>query len=159
MSDQSVSAILEGLVGLWCSRVDNPHGSVVRFDIGPLGRREDDAPGSLLHGWRHLTVLSPWRIESHSEVIGDWNLSAISSTAITELVQPVVGHTIVAIGARAPGWDLSVEWSNGMRLRVFGDSNEFRDDAWVILGTDGLELGAGPRRPGRNGIEIKGAPR
>lgn len=149
-----VQAVIRELIGQRCEGADNPYGSILRMEIGPLGRRADDPPTAAPHGWRHLTVLSPWRLESIDGVIADWNLSGGDQGEILGRVAALVGLTVVAASAEPPGWDLTLSWSNGMRLRVFGDCTQDRDDAWVILGTDGLELGAGPAKPGTAGYQL-----
>lgn len=150
----SVQDVLDELVGMRCEALDNPYGSVLRFDIGPLGRRPDQREEPL-HGWRHITILAPWRLESSSQVLGDWNLPGGSDGSLLPLVKPLTGQMVAGAHATTPGWDLVVEWSGGWRLFVFSDSNEDRDDSWMILGTDGLELGVGPAKGGRAGYELR----
>lgn len=150
-----VQAVLQQLVGQRCGGVDNPYGSILRLDLGPFGWQLDGPPTARRHGWRHLTVLSPWRLESTDEVLADWNLNGGFSGQILNRVQVLQGVTVTKAEASPPGWDLTMIWSNGLRLRVFCDSDEDRNDAWMILGTDGLELGVGPARAGSPGYELK----
>jgi len=154
MNHVRIQQVLDELVGQRCEGVDNPHGSVLRLDIGPLGTRVD-APDDPPHGWRHLTILSPWRLESRTEVVCDWNEPGGPTGSLLAKVQSLAGVAVTSATASPPGWDLVIEWSNGTRLLVFSDRNDNREDAWVILGTDGLELGAGPATAGHTGIDLK----
>jgi hypothetical protein len=150
-----VRAILAQLVGLRCEGLDNPHGSVLSLDIGPLGHRPDDAPSARPHGWRHLTILSPWRLRTATEVIADWNIPGGAKGRLLESVKRLVGQAVTRAQAEPPGWDLLLTFGDGSVLQVFADSNANRDDAWFILGTDGLELGVGPAKAGATGNELR----
>lgn len=156
MRYRDLQHVLYELVGQRCEGADNPHGSILRLDIGPLGIRADESAAQP-HGWRHLTILSPWRLETRTAVLCDWNESGGMKGTLGGLVQPLVGASLVSAKAQGPGWDLTMEWSNGYRLLVFSDRTEDREDSWVILGTDGLELGAGPALAGYPGFQLKGA--
>lgn len=153
-----VQAVLSQLVGQRCEGADNPYGSILRFDIGEMAKPLDD-PDAHPHGWRHLTVLSPWRLESASEVLGDWNLEGGAHGSIGQLIQQLRGQMVRAVRSSGPSWDLVIEWESGLRLCVFSDSNDDRDDAWFILGTDGLELSVGPAHDGDPGWNLKGGSR
>lgn len=150
-----VRGALAELVGLRCEGVDNPYGSVLRLDLGPMGRRPGDSPSARPHGWRHLTILSPWRLQNSGQVVVDWNVPGGAGGRLSEAVRPVLGQEITEARAQAPGWDLIINWRGGLQLVVFSDSTEDREDAWVILGNDGLELGVGPAKAGATGYELK----
>jgi hypothetical protein len=139
---ERITSMVAELVGLRCERVENPHGSILSVDFGELGHRADDPPGAKTHGWRHFTVLSPWRIESSHEVICDWNVEGGTRGRISALAQVLVGQRVVRATTEPPGWDLKVSLSEGVVLAVFGDATCDRADAWFILGTDGAECGA-----------------
>lgn len=151
----TLTDVLAGLVGERCAGVDNPYGSVLRLDIGPLelpaGASADERP----HGWRHLTVYSPWRLTSETDVLCDWNDDGGAKGHLTQLITVLHGQAIVSANSVGPAWDLRLEFSEGVTLYVFSDNTDERDDAWVILGTDGLELGVRPRVRGDGGWEIK----
>lgn len=132
------------LVGLRCEGADNPYGSVLRLDLGPLGRRITDASDVPPHGLRHLTVLSPWRLEDRNAIIADWNVAGSPDGSLSSIAGQLVGDVVVHAEASAPGWDLRLQWQSGRTLVVFGDSTPDRADAWFILGTDGLEVAATP---------------
>lgn len=141
---ESVGRVLQELVGQRCEGVDNPHGSILRIDIGALGSRPDDVPTARRHGWRHLTVESPWRLERADGVLCDWNFSGGVDGELSWRIQTLLGRTVTSAQAVPPAWDLRVTFSGGVMLAVFSDSNDDRDDAWMILGTDGVELVVGP---------------
>lgn len=141
MSAADLRILLGEIVGQRCENTTNAHGSIIAFDFGPLSRRADEPPTAKAHGWRHLTVLSPWRLQKEHEVLCDWNMTGAT---IAPALAVLHGARVVAATSAPPGWDLSIRWSNGMELLVFGDSTDNRDDAWFILGTDGTEAGATP---------------
>jgi hypothetical protein len=139
-----LQSLVRDMVGQRCERTDNPIGSVLSLDFGTLALRLDDEPDALPHGWRHLTVLSPWRLQTPTEVVCDWNAAGGKDGTIRDCIRCLVGHQVLAAAASPPGWDLRVEFANGWTLVVFGDSTDDRQDAWFILGTDGTEAGAVP---------------
>jgi hypothetical protein len=151
-----VAAVLAGMVGKRCESLDNPIGSILRLDIGPLAKRADAKPHERPHGWRHLTILSPWRLESPDTVIADWNIPGGAQGDLERAVQCLIGQHVVQLHAEPPGWDLTIQWSGHLKLFIFSDSGEDREDAWAILGTDGLELGVRPATRTHPGYEIKG---
>lgn len=148
------SGYLQELVGQRCEAADNPLGSVVRFDFGPMGLGPMAGPGSKPHGWRHLTVESPWRLQTQREVLCDWNALGGKGGEIQGLVNQVVGQIVEAASSGGPAWDLHIRWANGITLVVFSDATEDREEAWSILGTDGLTLEAGPARSGQRGGSV-----
>ena len=151
MRDKELRDHLNELVGHKCEGVDNPLGSVLRLDIGARGLGPHDGPNSEPHGWRHLTIESPWRLENRREVLCDWNLSQTDAAGLKSCIAQLAGQTIRSVEAELPGCDLRLSWSNDLKLIVFADTTEDRDDAWFILGTDGLELTAGPTKGTRSG--------
>ena len=157
MKAQSLSSYLNELVGQKCEGVDNPVGSVLRLDIGPLGLGPHDEPDSEPHGWRHLTIKSPWRLQNVQEVLCDWNLCQTDAGALRACIAQLAGQTIQNAEADLPGCDLRLSWSNDLMLIVFADTNEDREDAWFILGTDGLELTAGPAKGAHSGWRVRWA--
>lgn len=158
MRTLDMDVLLGELVGQRCEGVDNPYGSILRLDIGPLAVRVDDEVGAKPHGWRHLTIESPWRLVLQREVLCDWNDDGGTGGVLTDLIASLKGKTVLEVSAAPPGWDLRIRLSDGFELFVFSDSNDDRDDAWFILGTDGLTLSAGPERAGEGGVKIKRLP-
>lgn len=144
MSDSDPRVLLADVLGQRCERATNPHGSILSLDFGELGRRKDDDASAVLHGWRHLTVLSPWRLQLPAEVLCDWNSSGGSEGVLGVVIAQLEGQTVVAAATTEPAWDLTLTFSSGVQLVVFGDSTDDREDAWFILGTDGMECGAVP---------------
>lgn len=155
MRDKDLSGYLHELVGQRCEGVDNPVGSVLRLDIGPLGLGPHDEPDSVPHGWRHLTIKSPWRLQNAGEVLCDWNLCQTDTGALSSCIGQLEGQTIQSAEADLPGCDLRISWSNDLVLIVFADANEDRDDAWFILGTEGFELIAGPAKSANSGWRVR----
>lgn len=144
MNEAKLRSAVGELVGQCCEGVENPYGSILSIDLGPLGLRSDDLPGAKPHGWRHLTVLSPWRLETDQYVIADWNENGAPAGTLPQTIQVLHKQSVVAAETAPPGWDLRLRWSNGLSLVVFSDSTDDREDAWFILGTDGLEVSAAP---------------
>ena len=149
--EAEVHAVLAELVGQRIEGADNPYGSIFRLDIGPLARRADDDDDARPHGWRHLTILSLWRLETDREVRCDWNDPGGASGTLSGFIAPLVGLSIRSARAMPPSWDLVLTLSDGSRMVVFSDSSDDGDDAWFILGTDGLELSVSPRIRGEAG--------
>lgn len=145
MSTTDPRVLLADIVGQRCECATNPHGSILSLDFGHLGRREDDDVSSPLHGWRHLTVLSPWRLQDNEEVQCDWNSDGGAGGVIAAVIAHLEGQVVVSAATTLPAWDLTIQFASGVQLVVFGDNNDDREDAWFILGTDGAECGAAPR--------------
>ena len=144
MSNSDLQALLRDIIDQRCEGATNPHGSILSLDFGTLGLRPDDEPTAALHGWRHLTILSPWRLQDDQQILCDWNTTGGKSGTISSVIGQLLGQQVVAAHTSPPGWDLTIRWSKGLSLVVFGDSNDEREDAWFILGTDGAEAGASP---------------
>lgn len=151
--ERGLQDYLNELVGKRCEGADIPVGSVLRIDIGPLGLGPHDEPDSQPHGWRHLTVKCPWRLEAANEVLCDWN----TPESVLNYLDRIVGQEVKRISASLPGLDLRLTLSNGVALTVFADSTVDRDDAWFVLGTDGFELTAGPVRSDYQGWRVQWA--
>ena len=139
MEASTIRDVLSELSGVKCEGADNPYGSVIRFDLGELGLGPKQDETDVLHGWRHLTVLSPWRIQTPTMILGDWN-----ADDITPVLREPIGKRVKAAESVPPGWDLRIKWEDGVELLVFGDATIDREDAWFILGTDGLEISGSP---------------
>ena len=142
----SVTRVLHELIGQRCENVENPHGSVLSIDIGPMGTRvgEENAKA---HGWRHLTVLSPWRLETLDKILTVWNTpGGTEHPDLVVAVSRLIGLRVVNVESSPPAWDLTITWSSDIPLRVFADSTPQREDAWFILGTDGEEVAGVPNK-------------
>jgi len=142
--ESAIQEVVSQMVGRRCEAASNPYGSTLSIDIGELRLRPGSAPGSKPHGFRHLTIYSPWRLENESEVILDWNVDGGAHGLINPLIQVLVGQTAISAVTSPPAWDLTIEFSGNMRLLVFGDADDDRDTAWFILGSDGVGASARP---------------
>jgi hypothetical protein len=140
-----IEVLVNQLVGLRCEAAENPYGSILSLDLGPLAVRPGDSSGEKPHGWRHLTITSPWRVQDSGEVLFDWNVDGGVSGRLPALVTILVGRLVVSASTAPPAWDLVMMFENDLKLVVFGDCDDTRDDAWFILGTDGAEAVARPR--------------
>ncbi len=149
-----IQEVLAELPGKRCAGIDNPYGSVLRLEIGASPTPGKDQ-AAYTHAFRHLTIFSPWRLETPQEVITDWNEEGGVNGTLIQTMGRLVGDEIISARAVPPGWDLTLHWSSGLTLRVFGDIDDTRDDSWMILGNDGLELGVHPAKHGDIGYEIK----
>lgn len=145
---EQIERAVADLVGQRCARAENPHGSILSIDLGPLALRSSDAADARPHGWRHLTILSPWRLQTKDHVVADWNVDGGVAGVLPQLIQQLVGDRVIAAQTSMPAWDLRLDWESGLTLTVFGDCTNEREDAWFILGTDGLEIAGSPRVAG-----------
>jgi hypothetical protein len=141
---QPITEVVASLVGLRCEAIENPIGSIISIDFGPLSLRPDDPPTARPHGYRHLTVLSPWRVQTDDDVIVDSNVDGGTNGLIRPLLRDLVGQRVVAAATSPPAWDLRISLSSSVHLLVFGDATDDRDDAWFILGTDGIQVAGQP---------------
>lgn len=139
-----IQSIVAQMVGHRCEAVSNPYGSILSIEIGDLALRPGSPPGSKPHGFRHLTIYSPWRLEDDHAVLLDWNVDGGTGGLIQPNIQILVGRTVISASTSAPAWDLRLNWTGGLRLVVFGDATDNRDDAWFILGSDGAQAIACP---------------
>jgi hypothetical protein len=142
---QDLEQILSQIVGLPCSRAQNPFGSTLTLDFGELILPKDALPKEKPRGWRRLTVYSPWRVQDDREILFDWNVDGGTRGMLPALVQMLVGSTVNSAATTLPAWDLTVDLSNGLRLCVFGDFDDAREAAWFITGSDGMAISARPR--------------
>jgi hypothetical protein len=155
MNEHSIQEVLHGLVGQRCQWVDNPVGSILLIDIGPVSAEGGETSGLRPRSWRHLTVECPWRLQSQDRVLCDWNDDGGVGGLIERTVSALHGQSVTGASAIAPAWDLKLTFSGGLSLFAFADSNDLRADAWSILGTDGLEAAIGPEREGRPGCRLR----
>jgi hypothetical protein len=153
-----INSLLREMIGQPCVGLDNPYGSTIRLEIGPLGLRVDDELTARPHGWRHFTIKSPWRLASKQFVLCDWNDREETSESISERIATLVGRSVLDVSATPPDWDLRIRFSGNLELFVFADSDTSREDAWFLLGTDGLAISAGPERSKRGGLSIEALP-
>lgn len=74
----------------------------------------------------------------------DWNDEGGPNAPLQRLVPSLIGRRVVSASASAPTWDLRIEFSGDRVLEVFSDCSDDRDDAWFVLGTDGIEVSVSP---------------
>jgi hypothetical protein len=144
-----VSRELRRLVGSTCTGVTNSVGSVILIDIGPMGRGPHQAEHSPEQGWRSLLVDSPWRLQTQSRVLCDWNAADGAQGTLSRCISTLVGRVVTKVEVAPPAWDLRVWFSDDVDLVVFNDAAPDREYSWTVLGTDGLEIVAGPHLPPR----------
>lgn len=154
--DFDVDSFFAEMVGQRCEGVDNPYGSIIRLDIGQLSLQPDEMPYGKPHGWRHLTIKSPWRLSSKQTVLCDWNDEGGTSGVIEKCASLIVGKTVIQISSAPPSWDLHVHFSDGTELFVFSDCDDSREEAWFILGREGIQVSASPQRIAEGGLRIEG---
>ena len=145
---------LRRLVGIICTQVTNSVDSVLLIDIGPLGRGPHQTEHSPEQGWRTLLVDSPWRLQTSSEVLCDWNAENGGKGALSRCISTLVGRAVTKVEVAAPAWDLRIWFSSDVELVVFNDATADREYSWTVLGTNGLEIVAGPHLPPR--VQMKG---
>ena len=141
----SVQASVAELIGVECVQALNGYGSILTLDFGDLSLPADAVPQEQPRGWRSLTVYSPWRVENGQEILFDWNVDGGVAGKLPELVKTLVGGVVAEVSTAPPGWDLTLRFDDNLKLVVFGDSTDDRDDAWFILSIDGTTVAAIPR--------------
>lgn len=133
------------LTGLICTRVENSVGSVLLIDFGNRGRGPLQADSSEPQGFRTLLVESPWRLESDSAVLCDWNARNQVGGELERCVRSLVGATVQGVEVVMPAHDLRVFFNNRVKLIIFADATAYRGHAWSLTGLDGLQIEAGLR--------------
>lgn len=144
---------LTGVVGCRCEVADNPVGSVIHVDLGPLSNRSDDQPGARMHGRYCFTIRSPWRLIENSLVVSDWNDRGGSGGDIEAALGKLIGAVVIGVQVEEPGCDIRLLFANQSVLQVFADSDA-DDDAWFVIGTDGMLVKARPKGPGGGGLSL-----
>jgi hypothetical protein len=150
---EELSRVLGELHGLTIEIVSNPIGSIIRVEMGPLEIPSDE-PDASPRGLRRLTILSPWRLQSPDEVICDWTDPGGSGGQLRELLSVLQGQTVESAAAPGPAHDITLRLSSGHQLISFSDVDDTRDNAWFLLGGDGLALEVAPRRKTEGGWRI-----
>jgi hypothetical protein len=141
---EQIEEIVRSMIGLECTEIQNPYGSILCIDLGEMRLRPDSPPKAMPHGFRSLTVYSPWRLEDDNEVWLDWNVTGGFNSPLARHIPVLLGQTVTHAHTAPPGWDLTITWSGGLRLVIFGDAVDVRDTAWFILGWDGVQVSARP---------------
>ncbi len=124
MPRQAVEAqtrLVERLVGQTCSQVAIGGDDELVIDFGEL---EQTGPGEF-DGAAWLIVECPWRLESENEVLCGWEND---EDEILERTSVLIGQQVEEPAIRRPGFDLTLRFTNGYRLRVFPDSVSYYTD-------------------------------
>lgn len=114
--------------------------------IGPLGSASLRPETSYLQGWRSLLIDSPWRLQTATEVICDWNAESSRGGELARCIARLEGRVITGVQAEPPAWNLRIQFGE-LELIVFSDRDVDREYAWTITGLDGMGLVAGPGLP------------
>lgn len=140
MSISDPAMLVRDLEGQPCCAAQNPYGSILLLDFGAMKTSVDASSSGGSRGWRSLSVLSPWRLETENHVLCDWNVTGGANGYIDAQISVLVGESVLEVETRPPGWDLRIKWSNGLVLLVFGDCTDLRGEAWYLLGDEGQEV-------------------
>jgi hypothetical protein len=143
--DAQIKKSIAGIVNMRCTQSRNPIGSTLVLDFGPVALPRSPVPGEKPRGERRLTVYSPWRVQSDQEIVFDWNVDGGAGGRLPALVGALENANVRRVETRPPGWDLEVDFDNGLTLVVFGDVEDERDVAWFILDADAAAFSARPR--------------
>lgn len=146
MRPNSLHGLLQPLVGQPCTQVGNSVGSILLIDIGPPGREPLQPEISRPQGWRSLLIDSPWRLQTATEVICDWNAESGRGGELARCVSRLEGRVVTAVRVDPPAWDLRIQFGE-LELIVFCDRDVDREYAWAMTGLDGIGLVVGPGLP------------
>jgi hypothetical protein len=118
---EAQSQLVERLRGQQCSQVSLGEDDELILDFGTLNKTgPDEFDGEL---W--LIVECPWRLEDADEVICGWE---DTDDDITEGVHELVGAVLEETDVRRPGFDLSLIFASGHRMRIFPDCVAYYSD-------------------------------
>lgn len=113
---------LQKLVGKECWGIVDSAGSRISFDFGEKIRRKTAANNvNLSKDVRFdaefsFLIFCVWRIESSEEIIcGAWSESK-------DKANHILNQKVIKIAVEEPFFDLSLSFSNGLKLKVFCDS-------------------------------------
>ena len=122
-----ISKIFIPLKGLKCWHVSSggAAGSTIQLALGnkiersiPLKNRAHSDEFRRFEGEASLLVWCAWRLDGPDRPLTSWDDAEESiDTGLAQLV----GTQITSLEVLAPAWDLSIEFSNSLVLRVFCD--------------------------------------
>lgn len=109
-------------------------GSFVNFEIGhKIPRKkviENPSLGKALRNYEgeyNLSLECAWRLDSDKEVIcGAWDDNSKGGKML-EGLNLLVGRRITRISLSKPSWDLTVEFSDALTLKIFCDQTNEKD--------------------------------
>lgn len=123
---EAQTRLVEQLSGRICSQVSIGGNDELVIDFGQL---QQTAPGEF-DGEAWLIVECPWRLESETNVLCGWEND--------EDDIPVKSSVLIGLHAeeptvRRPGFDLTLPFTNGCRLRIFPDCLGYYSDDTASL--------------------------
>lgn len=119
---EAQTQLVQNLTGRMCSQVALGDDDELIIDFGELDRT---APGEF-DGEAWLIVECPWRLEDEAGVLCGWEDEEDDIPTKTSVL---IGQQAEEPTVRRPGFDLTLSFTNGYRLRVFPDClGYFSDD-------------------------------
>ncbi len=109
------------LEGSNCSQVSIGRNDSLIIDFGELETTTDGQNAGALM----LAIECPWRIDAPEVPVVGWE---DDEEDIADLSTVLIGATVTAVEVRRPGFDLTVEFSNEHRLRIFPDCRAYYSD-------------------------------
>lgn len=127
----SFNADLQKLIGKECWGIVQSSGSYISFDFGgKIPRKVPVDNENLSEDVRNFEseysffILCVWRIDSQNEVIfGSWTEYEI----VKENINDIIGQKITKIELSEPAFDLSITFSNNLKLVIFCDQTNVED--------------------------------
>ena len=118
---EAQTRMVEHLRDQRCSQVAIGEDDELIVDFGSL---EQTGSGEF-DGEAWLIVECPWRLESEDDVLCGWE---DDEDAIAGLASIVIGQQVEEQTVRRPGFDLTLRFTGGYRLRVFPDCAGYDSD-------------------------------
>ena len=118
---------IQGIVQLECWYVSAGRGVGSSFDLALGGKvpravplRNPTAPDEFRENEPEASLLvwCTWRLDGRDSPIAS---SDLSSDAVRDALQVLIGQKVVSVEATPPAWDLSVTFDSGATLRIFCD--------------------------------------
>lgn len=123
---EAQTRLVQRLTGRTCSQVAIGDDDELVIDFGEL---EQTGPGEF-DGEAWLIVECPWRLETDTDVLCGWENE---EDEIPEKTSVLIGHQAGEATVRRPGFDLTLRFANGYRLRVFPDCVSYYADDTASL--------------------------
>lgn len=110
--------LIESLSGLVCSQTSLGMADALIIDFGEL----QPSPDGELAGELVFVIECPWRIDNPDRPTVGWE---DEEEDIVHLSTVLIGGSVDDVEVRTPGFDLTIQFSNGFRLRVFPDCRAY----------------------------------
>ena len=123
---EAQARLVQRLTDQTCSQVAIGEDDELVIDFGNL---EQTGPGEF-DGEAWLIVECPWRLESESSVLCGWD---DEDDEIPEKTSVLIGQQAEEPTVRRPGFDLTLRFTNGYRLRIFPDCVSYYTDDTASL--------------------------